>query len=97
MGTETFQKRQKELARQDRQRAKVERRMQRKLEKQAGGPSEPDISPAEDYFADEDLEKGAKDKNDEAIGMAAKAIGSSCQTCHNAHRDRQTDGTSLIK
>jgi len=47
--------------------------------------------------ANEDLEKAAKDKNDEAIGIAAKAIGSSCQTCHTAHRDRQPDGTSLIK
>jgi cytochrome c556 len=47
--------------------------------------------------ATDDLEKGAKDKNDEAIGMAAKAIGSSCATCHNAHRDKQPDGTSLIK
>jgi cytochrome c556 len=47
--------------------------------------------------ANEDLEKGAKDKNDEVIGAAAKAIGSSCQTCHNAHRDRQPDGSSLIK
>jgi cytochrome c556 len=47
--------------------------------------------------ANEDLEKAAKDKNDDAIGMAAKAIGASCQTCHNAHRDRQPDGTSLIK
>jgi hypothetical protein len=55
----SFQKRQKELARQDRQRAKVERRAQRKLEKLAGGPSEPDISPMEDPFADEEIERGA--------------------------------------
>ena len=47
--------------------------------------------------ASEDLEKGAKDKNDEAIGVAQKAIGGSCMTCHTAHRDRQPDGTSLIK
>jgi cytochrome c556 len=47
--------------------------------------------------AAEDLEKGAKDKNDEAIGAAAKAIGGSCKTCHDAHRDRQPDGSSLIK
>ena len=47
--------------------------------------------------ANEDLEKGAKDKNDEAIGTAVKAISGSCQTCHMAHRDRQPDGSSLIK
>ncbi len=47
--------------------------------------------------ANEDLEKAAKDKNDEAIGAAVKAIGGSCQTCHTAHRDRQPDGSSLIK
>ena len=45
----------------------------------------------------DDLEKGAKDKNDEAIGMAQKAIGGSCMTCHTAHRERMPDGTSLIK
>ena len=44
-----------------------------------------------------DLDAGAKAKNDEAIGAAQKAIGGSCQTCHTAHRDRQPDGTSLIK
>lgn len=47
--------------------------------------------------AADDLEKGAKDKNDEAIGMAQKAIGGSCQTCHTAHRERMPDGTSMIK
>lgn len=44
-----------------------------------------------------DLDAGAKAKNDEAIGTAQKAIGGSCMTCHTAHRDRQPDGTSLIK
>jgi hypothetical protein len=33
--SQTFQKRQKELARQEKQRAKAQRRQQRKLEKQA--------------------------------------------------------------
>jgi cytochrome c556 len=47
--------------------------------------------------ANEDLEKAAKDKNDDAIAAAAKAISGSCQTCHTAHRDRQPDGSSLIK
>jgi hypothetical protein len=40
--SQTFQKRQKELARQEKQRAKAQRRLQRKLEKQA--PAE-DIVP----------------------------------------------------
>jgi cytochrome c556 len=47
--------------------------------------------------ANEDLEKAAKDKNDDAIGTAVKAINGSCKTCHDAHRDRQPDGSSLIK
>lgn len=47
--------------------------------------------------ANGDLEKAAKDKNDEAIGAAVKAISGSCKTCHDAHRDRQPDGSSLIK
>ena len=47
--------------------------------------------------ANEDLEKAAKDKNDDAIATAAKAISGSCKTCHDAHRDRQPDGSSLIK
>lgn len=47
--------------------------------------------------ATDKLEKSAKDKDDEGIGMAQKAIGGSCMQCHNAHRDRQPDGTSLIK
>ena len=47
--------------------------------------------------ANEDLEKAAKDKNEDAIGAAAKTIGGSCKTCHDAHRDRQPDGSSLIK
>ena len=47
--------------------------------------------------ANDDLEKGAKDKSDDAIAAAVKTIGGSCQTCHTAHRDRQPDGSSLIK
>ena len=47
--------------------------------------------------AADDLEKAAKDKNDEGIGMAVKTIGASCKTCHDAHRDRQPDGSSMIK
>lgn len=45
----TFQKRQKELARQERQRAKVARRAERKLHKV---PGLPEIEPFEDEFAE---------------------------------------------
>lgn len=38
MRSQTFQKRQKEMARKDKQRAKAERKMQRKLEKNSDGP-----------------------------------------------------------
>lgn len=46
----TYQKRQKELARQDRQRAKAARREQRKLEKQDRPPGLPEIASPEEYF-----------------------------------------------
>ncbi len=59
----TFQKRQKELARQERQRAKVARRMERKLQKQAG-VTEPD-TPLE---GDEVLEEGVEEGSEEAKG-----------------------------
>ncbi|MGB9105869.1 MAG: hypothetical protein WCC59_13995 [Terriglobales bacterium] len=42
--SQTFQKRQKELARQEKQRAKAQRRQQRKLEKQA--PAEDIVHPS---------------------------------------------------
>ncbi len=45
----TFQKRQKELARQERQRAKVARRAERALHKV---PGLPEIAPFEDEFAE---------------------------------------------
>jgi hypothetical protein len=38
MGNQTYQKRQKELARQQKQRDKFARRQQRKAEKKKGGP-----------------------------------------------------------
>ena len=38
MGNETYKKRQKELARQQKQRDKAARREQRKAEKKSGGP-----------------------------------------------------------
>ncbi len=47
--SQTFQKRQRELARQEKQRAKAQRKQQRKLEKQA--PAE-DIAPVENVGAD---------------------------------------------
>ncbi len=52
--SQTFQKRQRELARQEKQRAKAQRKLQRKMEKQsatespseeAGGPSTETSSP----------------------------------------------------
>ena len=57
----SFQKRQKELARQDRQRAKAERRLQRKLEKQAGAtasgePAAEDALEAEPHDEEETAE-----------------------------------------
>jgi hypothetical protein len=42
--SQTFQKRQKELARQEKQRAKAQRKQQRKLEKQA--PEEDIVQPS---------------------------------------------------
>lgn len=66
-GRSTFNKRQKEMARQEKRREKAARKQQRKLEKQAGflGPmgnskipesSEPDLSRAQGAFApDPDL------------------------------------------
>ena len=44
----TYKKRQKELARQDKQREKIARRAQRKLEKQSGVPEGAAIEPAEE-------------------------------------------------
>ena len=45
--SQTFQKRQKELARQEKQRAKAQRKQQRKLEKQAPATDvDPDSSPS---------------------------------------------------
>lgn len=43
MRNQTFQKRQKEMARKDKQRAKAERKMQRKLEKTNAGPDAPSV------------------------------------------------------
>jgi hypothetical protein len=48
----TFKKRQKELARQHKQREKAEKRMQRKLEKQNRGPG--DLDDAIDFDASVD-------------------------------------------
>jgi hypothetical protein len=44
----TFKKRQKELKRQEKQRAKAERREQRKLAKRAAAEESPDAVPAND-------------------------------------------------
>ena len=48
----SYQKRQKELARQDKQRAKAARREQRKLERQDRPPGLPAIEPLEPEFFD---------------------------------------------
>ena len=56
----TFQKRQKELARQERQRAKAARRQERKLHKV---PGLPEIEPFEDEFA---IPAGDEDETDTA-------------------------------
>jgi hypothetical protein len=59
----TFQKRQKELARQERQRAKVARRAERKLTKPPAG-SGPEIAPFEDDMGpplEEDLLDGTEE------------------------------------
>ena len=44
-----------------------------------------------------DLEQAAKDKNDEGVAAAQKVIGSSCRTCHTAHRVQTGDGIYEIK
>lgn len=44
-----------------------------------------------------DLETAVKAKDDAAIATAATAIAGSCKTCHDAHRERQPDGSSMIK
>src|SRR5262249_29376379 len=44
-----------------------------------------------------DLEAAAKAKNEEAVVAAQKAVGSTCATCHMAHRERLQDGTFEIK
>jgi hypothetical protein len=50
--TTTFQKRQKEMKRLDKQRAKAERRAQRKLEKRAGKDAPSDNTVAEEVNSD---------------------------------------------
>ena len=60
-GRSTFNKRQKEISRQEKRREKAARKQQRKLEKQAGSPGQlddsttpdspgPDLSPSQDAF-----------------------------------------------
>jgi hypothetical protein len=46
----TYQKRQKELARQDKKRAKAARREQRKLERQDRPPGLPEIASPDEWF-----------------------------------------------
>ena len=55
MGRITSQKRQKEMKRQEKQRAKAERRAQKKLAKRAGGADEVEVEViAEDVTAESD-------------------------------------------
>ena len=54
--SQTFQKRQKELARQEKQRAKAQRKQQRKLEKQA--PTEDVVSPSGESSLSQDGDIG---------------------------------------
>lgn len=44
-----------------------------------------------------DLETAAKAKNAEGVVTAQKALGGTCKTCHDAHRERLPDGSSEIK
>jgi cytochrome c556 len=44
-----------------------------------------------------DLDAAVKAKDDAAIQTAATAISGSCRTCHDAHRERLPDGSSMIK
>lgn len=47
--------------------------------------------------ATDDLAAAAKSKNDDGITSASRALGGTCGGCHGAHRERQPDGTFLIK
>ena len=44
-----------------------------------------------------DLETAAKGKNEEGVASANKTLQGTCKTCHDAHRERLSDGTSEIK
>ena len=62
----TFMKRQKELARQEKQRDKVARRLQRKLEKNSPGAGDDDLIAGEDGL-------GTGEDGDEALEPVAPA------------------------
>ena len=49
------------------------------------------------YKAAGDLEAAAKAKNDMGIADARKALTGACASCHTAHREKQPDGTFLLK
>ena len=49
------------------------------------------------YKAAGDLEAAAKAKNDAGIADARKALTGACASCHTAHREKQPDGTFLVK
>jgi cytochrome c556 len=47
--------------------------------------------------ATDDLAAAAKAKSDDGITSASRALGGTCAGCHGVHRERQPDGTFLIK
>lgn len=47
--------------------------------------------------AADDLAAAAKSSNDQGIVAAWRALGTTCTGCHDAHRDRQADGTFTVK
>jgi len=62
----TFKKRQKELARQDRQREKAAKRVQRKMEKQVHGPDDGVYVPDEDDMSVDTAGSSSRGSNDVA-------------------------------
>jgi len=62
----TFKKRQKELARQDRQREKAAKRVQRKMEKQVHGPDDRVYVPDEDDMSVDTAGSSSRGSNDVA-------------------------------
>ena len=47
--------------------------------------------------ATDDLAAAAKGKNEEGVAASSRALGGACQGCHAAHRDRQPDGSYMVR